>query len=348
MEKDYYEILGVNKGASEAEIKKAFRNLAKKYHPDLAGKKYENKFKEINEAYQILGNKEKRSQYDSGGSSSFNQGGFSNFNDFDFSDLFSDLGFGDIFGASNGRSNAPMKGEDVEKEIEISLEEAFSGIVKKIKIQNYVNCESCLGTGAEKGKLKTCSTCGGKGKVRQIRRTPFGQMASVSICRKCGGSGKIIGEFCKSCRGEGLVRKLENIELRIPSGFESGAYLKVQNHGGAGRNGGPRGDLYVLIKINPNKIFKRIGDDLFSQTKIKLGQAIFGGKISVKTINGTAKLKIPQGTQSHTTFKLKGLGMPHLNSFYKGNQFVKIIVEIPKELDRKQKKLLKEFSKTQE
>jgi len=210
-----------------------------------------------------------------------------------------------------------------------------------------VNCEFCYGTGAEKGKLKTCSTCEGKGRVRQIRRTPFGQMASVSICKKCGGSGEIIEEFCKKCRGNGLVKKLENIEIQIPSGFESGSYLKVQNHGGAGRNGGPRGDLYVLIKITPNKIFKRIGDDLYSKVKIKLGRAIFGGKIDVKTINGSARLKIPQGTQSHTTFKLRGLGMPQLNGFGKGNQFVKIIVEIPKELDRKQKKLLKEFSESQ-
>ena len=171
-------------------------------------------------------------------------------------------------------------------------------------------------------------------------------MASVSTCRECGGSGKIIEEFCKVCKGEGLVKKLENIEFQIPSGVESGSYLKVRNHGSAGRNGGPRGDLYVLIRITPNKIFKRIGNDLFCQIEIKLGEAIFGGKINVKTINGSAKLKIPSGTQSHTTFKMKGLGMPHLNGFGRGDQFVKIIVEIPKELNRKQKKLLKEFSKS--
>ncbi|MEM3075163.1 MAG: molecular chaperone DnaJ [Candidatus Pacearchaeota archaeon] len=345
--KDYYKILGVDKNASQEEIKKAFRHLARKYHPDVAGKESEEKFKEINEAFQVLSDPQKRAQYDQFGSAAFKTEDFSSFKWPSFDELFRDFGFGDIFDVFSdfrGREKTgPEEGADLRYDLEITLEDAFHGKSEKIDIPSFVNCNTCHGTGAKPGHLKECQNCGGTGQVKKVQRSAFAQIVNITNCNKCHGSGQIVEKPCESCKGAGRIKKIKKIEVKIPKGVHNGSYLRIAGQGEAGYNGGPPGDLYVVIHIKEHPIFDRNENDLFCQTTISLGQAIFGDEIEIPTINGKAKLKIPAGTQSHTIFRLKGQGMPNLHTSKRGDQLVKIIVKIPEKLNEKQKRILKEF-----
>ncbi len=344
--KDYYETLGINKDASQEDIKKAFRQLARKYHPDIAGKESEEKFKEINEAFQVLGDPQKKAQYDQFGSAAFRPEDFSGFRTPGFDELFRSFGFGDIFEAFSGRERGRAgqeEGADLRHDLEISLEDSFSGVTEKIDVQGFSACKTCDGTGAKHGSVRECANCNGTGEVRRIQRVAFAQVMNIGTCGKCGGSGKIIEKPCEDCDGEGRVRKTRKIEVKIPKGVDSGSYLRIAGQGEAGHHGGEPGDLYVVIHVKEHPTFDRHEDDLFCQTVISLGQAVFGCEVEVPTINGKAKFKIPAGTQSHTVFRLKGQGMPELRGLKRGDQMVKIVVETPRNLSERQKAAMKEF-----
>jgi len=345
--KDYYQVLGVDRNASQEEIKKAFRQLARKYHPDVAGRQSEEKFKEINEAFQILSNPQKRAQYDQFGNAAFRPEDLAGFRWPSFDELFRDFGFGDIFDVFSGfrerKKTGPEEGADLRYDLEISLENAFSGLTEKIDVPSFVTCKTCDGTGAKQGSLKSCPNCNGTGEVRRIQRSTFAQIVNITTCNKCNGSGKIKEKPCEDCNGAGRIKRTKRIEVKIPRGVDTGSYLRIAGQGEAGYNGGPPGDLYVVIHVKQHPIFDRHENDLFCQTTIPLVQAILGGEIEVPTINGKAKLKIPAGTQSHTVFRLKGQGMPELHTSKRGDQLVKIIVKIPEKLTEKQNRILKEF-----
>ena len=347
--KDYYDVLGVEKNASEQEIKKAYRKLARKYHPDVnpGNKESEEKFKEINEAFSVLGNPEKRGQYDQFGHSSFRPEDLGGFGGFDFEDLFRGFGFNDLFSGFNSRRRGKRdEGRDIRFDYTITLEDAFNGLETKIQIPRFEKCSVCKGTGAKPGtKPKKCSNCGGTGEIRNIRRMGFMQMVNVSTCPKCGGSGEFIETPCPDCKGTGRERKIIKINLKIPPGVDNGSYLRLAGEGELSENGRVRGDLYVAIHVKPHDIFERHEDNLFCKTSISFAKATLGGKIEVPTISGKATIKIPNGTESHTVFRLRGQGMPNVHRRRKGDQLVKVIVEIPKKLNKKQKELLKEFSK---
>lgn len=351
--KDYYAALGLQKGASDDEIKKAFRKLAIKYHPDKnqGDKEAENKFKEINEAYQVLSDPEKKERYDRFGTvdfdgSGFGGGGFSG--GFDFSEMG---GFGDIFesffgggGGSSRRRNGPQKGADIEERINLTFEEAVFGVEKEINIDRNENCESCKGSGAKEGtSKKTCPTCNGQGQVRVQRQTPLGSFVSTSTCSNCNGSGSVIEEPCTSCRGKGQVRKRRTITVKIPAGVDTGNIMPLRGQGHHGTNNGQPGDLYILINVAPSKQFTRKGNDIYIDTNISMGKAALGTEITVPTVDGDVKYTIPAGTQSGTLFRLKGKGIPRVNSEGRGDQYVKVIVDIPKNLNEKQKEALKAF-----
>jgi molecular chaperone DnaJ len=345
--KDYYQILGVGKDANQEEIKKAFRQLARKYHPDVAGKESEEKFKEINEAFQVLNDPQKRAQYDQYGSSAFRSEDFSGSRWPSFDELFRDFGFGDIFDVFSGfreRGRAgPEEGADLRYDLEINLEDAFLGLTEKIDVPGFVACKTCDGTGAKHGSTKECPDCDGRGEVRKLRRSAFAQVVSIAACNRCNGSGQIIEKPCDDCKETGRVHRTKKIEVKIPRGVDDGSYLRVSGQGEAGHNGGSPGDLYVVIHVKRHTIFDRHESDLFCQATISLGQAILGSEIEIPTINGKAKLKIPAGTQSHTVFRLKGQGMPDLHSSRRGDQLVKIVVKIPENLNEKQKSVLREL-----
>lgn len=351
--KDYYAALGLQKGASDDEIKKAFRKLAIKYHPDKnqGDKEAENKFKEINEAYQVLSDPEKKERYDRFGTvdfdgSGFGGGGFGG--GFDFSEMG---GFGDIFesffgggGGGSRRRNGPQKGADIEERINLTFEEAVFGVEKEINIDRNENCESCKGTGAKEGtSKKTCPTCNGQGQVRVQRQTPLGSFVSTSTCNNCGGTGTIIEEPCTSCRGKGQVRKRRTISVKIPAGVDTGNIMPLRGQGHHGTNNGQPGDLYLVINVAPSKKFTRKGNDIYIDTHISMGKAALGTEITVPTVDGDVKYTIPAGTQSGTLFRLKGKGIPRVNSEGRGDQYVKVIVDIPKNLNEKQKEALRVF-----
>ncbi len=345
--KDYYKILGVEKNSSADEIKKAFRQLARKHHPDVnqGNKESEEKFKEINEAFQVLGNSEKKQQYDQYGDSAFNQEDLRNYRNqnFSFEDLFSNGGFGDLFNMFSGRGEEEdyEEGADLRFDVEISLEEAFEGIKKEIELDIQEICDKCGGEGAESKDMKICNACQGSGRVKSIKRQGFTQFVSVSPCRECGGRGKIISKHCSKCHGSGKISERKKIEINIPKGVDHGQYLKIPGKGHLGRNA-PAGDLYVVVHLTKHSVFRREGADLFSEKKIDLMTAISGGKIEIEGLGKKLKISLPAGTQSHTHFRLDGQGMPELNSRSRGDLFVNIIVEIPK-LDRKKEKKIKEI-----
>ena len=348
--KDYYEILGVNSDTSQQDIKKSYRQLARKYHPDVnpSNKESEEKFKEINEAYEVLGNPEKKNQYDQYGHSAFDPEDLGGFRGFGFDDLFRDFGFGDIFDMFSGfrskKSGRRRQGVDIKFDYTITLEDAFSGLETKIQIPRFERCEVCNGEGTKSGtKPKECPKCDGSGEIRQIRRMGFMQMVNVSTCPKCGGSGEFIETPCSDCKGTGKERKLRSIKLKIPSGADEGLYLRLASEGEITDGKGPRGDLYVAIHLKPHDIFERHEDNLFCKTTVSFPIVCLGGKIEVPTIDGKAEIKISTGTESHTVFRLRGQGMPNLHSQRRGDQLVKVIVEVPKKLTKKQKELLKEF-----
>ena len=353
--RDYYEILGIDKNADQNEIKSAFRKLAKKYHPDLNpdDKEAEVKFKEINEAYGVLGDAEKREKYDKFGHAAFegNQGfgGFNGSGDFgDFGDIFGDI-FGDFFGGgyNNGRRrNSPRKGADLKIRLNISFEEAAFGAKKDVKISRIEKCDDCNGTGAKKGsKKKTCPTCNGTGSVRTVQKTPFGQFASTRTCPTCGGTGEIIEEPCRNCEGTGKVKKTRKITINIPAGVDDGSVIPLRGEGNHGEKGGTPGDLYVYLKVNSHEIFEREGTDIWCEIPISFTKASLGVTVEVPTLEGKVKYEVPEGTQTGTVFRLKHKGIKNLRGTGKGDQYVKVKIQVPKKLTEKQKKILEEFAK---
>lgn len=362
MTKDYYDILGVSKDASQEDIKKAYKKLAKKYHPDLnkENEESETKFKEVNQAFSVLGDEKKRENYDRFGtadgeeaSSGFDQSGF-DFSDFGFSDFGSGGGmdFDDIFGSFFGggrrrsRRNAPMRGSNLRYDLEITLDEVADGVEKTIRVPRLETCDACDGSGAKsKDDIQTCSTCGGNGVVRKTQRTPFGMFAQTTACPTCHGSGKIIKEKCDVCHGDGRVERERDIKVDIPAGVDSDTKLRIGGHGEAGVNGGPQGDLFVFITVKEHPVFKRKGADLHIEIPISFAQAALGDTVEVPTIKSKAKMKIPSGTQTNTVFRLKNEGLPDIDGYGKGSEYVKVVVKVPEKLSSEQKKLIEKFDK---
>ena len=350
--RDYYEVLGLSKGATDDEIKKAYRRLAKQYHPDMnpGDKVAENKFKEVNEAYDVLGDPDKKEKYDQYGhaafdpSSGFGGGGFGGgfgFDGFDISDIFSNI-FG---GGSSRRQNGPVRGEDIRYRLTLSFEEAVFGCKKEISYQRVQKCPECSGSGAAKGtSAKTCPDCQGRGQVKVQQRTPFGVMQSTTTCSKCRGTGKIIETPCKNCRGSGFVKASKKLEVSIPAGIDDGQGVVLRGEGCDGRNGGSAGDLVITVNVRPHAFFEREGSDIYCDIPVTYADMALGAKITVPTIDGTETIDIPEGTQTGTTFTLKGKGVKIVNTQKRGNMYVTAVIETPKGLDRKQKELLKQFS----
>ncbi len=360
MSKDYYNILGINKSASQDEIKKAFRKKAHEYHPDKSGGD-EAKFKEVNEAYQVLGDEKKKSQYDQFGSSFEHAqagGGFSGFDGFrdasgfangfnvdveDLGDIFG--GIGDIFGFGGGKRGARVRrGNDIQVMLNIEFSEAVFGVEKEISLKKKVKCSRCNGNTAEPGsKIETCKTCGGSGKTARVQRTILGNIQVQATCEACEGEGKTYSKKCIKCSGAGVSQELSKIKIRIPAGIDNGESIRLAGHGEAGEKGAPAGDLFIKISVNPDRRFEREGYNIRSMAEISFTQAALGDKISIETVEGDVKLKIPAGTQSGTIFKLRGRGVPYLQGRDKGDHLVEVIVLIPKNLNKKQKDLLKEL-----
>ncbi len=351
MSKDYYNILGVSKDASENDIKSAFRKKAHEFHPDKGGD--ESKFKEVNEAYQVLGNATKRKQYDQFGSAFQNgqaggpgfggfQGGGMNFDFEDLGDMFG--GFGDIFGFGGSRrsSQRSTRGRDIEMIIVLDFLEAAFGGEKEISFSKNVACKHCKGSGAEPGaKIETCKTCNGQGRISRVQRTILGNIQTQATCSDCNGEGKIYSKKCSKCRGNGIIHDQVKLKVKIPAGIDHGESIRLGGQGEAGQKNSPAGDLYLRIKVKPHKDFIRDHYDIRSEKKINIIQASLGDKIEINTIHGPVKLKIPEETQSGTIFKLKDKGIDKLHGRGVGEHFVKIIVETPKNLNKKQKELLK-------
>lgn len=350
--RDYYEVLGVGKGASGDEIKKAFRKMSKKYHPDLhpGDKEAEEKFKEVNEAYQVLSDDEKRQRYDQFGHAGVDgnagfgggTGGFGGFDMGDIGDIFGDL-FGGGFGGRQ-RKNAPRKGSDISQYINLSFEEAVFGCKKKINITKTERCSECGGTGARKGtEPVTCSRCNGSGQVQQRRQTMFGFSNVITECPECRGRGKVIKEPCAACHGSGAVRQNKTVEVNIPAGIDSEQVMRIGGAGNAGINGGPSGDLQLVISVSKHPIFERDGFDVYVNFPITFVQAALGATLKVPTIRGFVEYDIPEGTQTNTRFRLRGKGIPRLHGSGCGDQYVTVTVEVPKNLSEKQKELLRDF-----
>ena len=354
--RDYYEILGVEKGADDAALKKAYRKQAMKYHPDRNpdDKEAEAKFKEVNEAYDTLKDSQKRAAYDQFGHAAFENGGAgaggfggggfggAGFGGHDFSDMFEDM-FGDMFGggARGGRSCGPQRGGDLRYNLSISLDEAYAGKPVQIKIPTSVSCDTCDGSGAKKGSdVKTCGTCGGRGEVRVQQ----GFFAMNRTCSACNGQGQIISDPCNTCHGTGTVHKEKTLNVNIPKGVDNGTRIRVTGEGEAGQNGAPSGDLYIFIQLKKHNLFEREGPHVLLDMPIDFVSAALGGQLEVPTLDGKkALLKIPEGTQSGTQFRLRGKGMPVTNSSSYGDMFVNVEVEVPTKLSKKQKELLEQF-----
>ncbi|SDC73787.1 MULTISPECIES: molecular chaperone DnaJ [unclassified Candidatus Frackibacter] len=349
--KDYYEVLGVSKEASDKEIKRAYRKLAKKYHPDVSDDpNAEEKFKEVSEAYKVLSDENLRARYDQYGHAgvdqeSFGQGGFGQGGGFGgFDDIF-DMFFGGGGRSRQQRRNAPRKGSDLRYNLTIDFEEAAFGTEKEIKIPRTEECDKCNGSGAQSDSdVETCAKCNGTGEVRFKQQTPFGQFVQTRTCDRCHGDGKFVKDPCPKCNGKGKVRRRRNITVNVPAGVEGGSRLRMQGEGEAGENGGPAGDLYIVINVRSHKLFKRRGDDVLCEVPINFVQAILGDEIEVPTLDGKVKFKIPEGTQPGTSFRLKNKGIPHLRGNGRGDQHIKVKVVIPERLDNEQKELLKKFS----
>ncbi len=350
--KDYYKILGVGKNATKEEVKAAYKRLAKQHHPDLnKSADATEKFKEINEAAAVLGDDQKRAQYDQFGTAGEQfQGGFSGF---DFSDVMSDIGgfgmdfdsiFENFFGGST-RQRRRQRGSDLRYDMEIELEDAAFGTTKTINIPRMEECEKCNGTGAEsKSDIVACDECNGKGVSTRTQRTPFGLFSTTTTCRKCRGHGKYIKNECHECNGKGVVRKTRKIEVKIPAGATDGTNLRIQGEGEASKELSA-GDLYIVIHVNPHKIFERHGNDIYAKVPLPFTTASLGGEIEAPTLKGKASLKIPQGTQSSTVFRMKGQGIPDLHSHHVGDENVEVYIIVPDKLTKKQRQLLEEFEK---
>lgn len=363
MAKDLYEVLGISKSATNDEIKAAYRKLALKYHPDKhkGDKDAETKFKEINQAYEVLSDKQKRQQYDafgSAGPSGYPGGGFNGggFQGFDFSDFSGGGGgFADIFetffgggGGGNGRSRArkagPVRGNDIESAIKISFEEAVFGTEKELEIGKADVCKNCKGEGSEPGsRIITCKTCGGSGEIRSVRSTILGQMTTSRTCDECNGEGKVPEQKCRVCHGTTRVRVKERVKVKIPAGVDNGSTIRIAGKGEGGIKNGPSGDLYINLNVEPSKSFIRAGSDIHSEINIHLVQAVLGAEITVKTIHGEEKIKIPAGTQDGKVFKLSGKGVARLNGGF-GDHLTKINVIVPEKLSRKERELYEQLA----
>ena len=356
--RDYYEVLGIQKGASEDEIKKAYKKLARKYHPDMnpGDKEAEEKFKEVNEANEVLSDPEKKARYDQFGFAGVDPnygagaGGGAYGGGFDFGDL------GDIFGSFVGggfgggqrrNPNAPQRGESIRASVSVSFTEAAFGCEKSVTLERSEQCPTCKGNGCAPGTTpEICPDCHGTGTVQTRRQTPMGVFASNGPCRKCGGTGRLIHQPCPDCRGTGAVRKRKTIKVNIPVGIDHGQTISLRGQGNAGRNGGPAGDLLITVMVQPHELFRRDGVDVFCEAPITFTQAVLGAELEIPTIDGKVKYSIPEGTQTGTVFRLKGKGIPVLNGRGRGDQYVTVTIETPRNLNKEQKEALRKFSET--
>ncbi|MBP3930031.1 MAG: molecular chaperone DnaJ [Peptostreptococcaceae bacterium] len=356
--RDYYEVLGVDKGADAQTLKKAYRKLAMQYHPDRNpdNPEAEAKFKEINEAYEVLSDDTKRANYDQfghDGPQGFGgAGGFGGFGGFggggveDIFDMFGDMFGGGFGGSSRPRRRGPERGADIRQDITITFEEAAFGVKKSIKINRTEECSECNGSGAKSGtSKKTCPTCNGAGEVRTAQRTPFGNIMSTRVCSTCQGDGEVLESPCPKCNGQGKTRKVKTIEIDIPAGIDNDQMIKLSNQGDVGSKGGPRGDLYVAVRVMPHTLFTRDGFDIYFEMPITFAQAALGDEVEIPTLHGNVIYNIPEGTQTGTVFRLREKGIQKMRSNSKGDQYVKVIVDTPKKLNDKQKQLLKEFAR---
>ena len=358
--RDYYEVLGVSKGASDDEIKRAYRKLAKKYHPDMnpGDKEAEAKFKEVNEAYSILSDSEKRARYDQFGHAGVDPnygaggpgGGFGGFDmgDIDLGDIFGSFfggGFGGFGGSSSARRNGPQKGESLRASLTISFEEAAFGCEKEINLNRTEECEACHGSGAEPGTTaETCPDCRGTGVVRVQQRTGGFAFSSTAPCSRCRGTGKIIHTPCKACGGSGSVKKSKRVTVSIPAGIDDGQAISLRGQGNAGKNGGPAGDLIVAVHVKPHPQFHRDGTTVLYEQPVTFYQAVMGAELEIPTIDGKVKYNLPAGTQTGTTFRLRGKGIPELRGRGRGDQYVTVRVQVPTSLNGEQKEALRAFA----
>ena len=357
--RDYYEVLGVDKSASADDIKKAYRKLAKQYHPDLHpdDKVAEEKFKEINEAYEVLSDEDKKAKYDrfgfagvdpsygAGGAGGAGFGGFGDM-DFDLGDIFSSFFGGGFGGQRSANPNAPRRGSDIQSGVTISFEEAAKGCKRTVDVPRIEVCDVCSGSGAAKGSSpQTCPDCGGRGQVSTQQRTPFGVISSSKACSRCGGKGTIIANPCPKCKGNGRIRRSVKIEVNIPAGIDDGQIFNVRGQGNMGVNGGPAGDLRVGVNVRPHPFFERDGMNVWCDVNISFAQAALGDEIQVPTLDGKVKYTIPAGTQPGSVFKIRDRGIPSVNGRGRGDQLLRIIVDVPKSLTQRQKELIRELNR---
>ncbi len=358
--RDYYEVLGVEKNASDSEIKKAYRKLAMKYHPDQnpGDKTAEEKFKEVNEAYEVLSDADKKARYDQFGFAGVDpnfaggnpfQGGnpFGGFGGFgDLGDIFGDF-FGGFGGGAQQRRNSPTKGQNVAAAVEITFEEAAFGTEKEVSVSRIKTCDTCGGSGCAKGTSpETCTYCNGTGTVRSTRQTAFGTFTQQAACPQCGGTGQTIKSPCPTCKGKGKVRNNKKLTVKIPAGIDDGQSVRVRNEGNAGSNGGPNGDLLVSVRVLPHALFQRDGSNVLCEMPITFSQAALGAEIEVPTLDGKVRYTVPEGTQTGTTFRLRGKGIPYVGYKTRGDQYVTVVVETPTKLSKEQKELLRKFSES--
>ena len=358
--RDYYEVLGVSKGASEDEIKKAYKKLARKYHPDMnpGDKEAEEKFKEVNEANEVLSDPEKKARYDQFGFAGVDPsygagaggGAYGGAGGFDFGDLGDIFGsfFGGGFGGQQRRNpNAPQRGESIRASVSVTFKEAAFGCEKDVTVERSEQCATCKGSGCQPGTTpETCPDCRGSGQVQLQQRTPMGVFATSRPCQKCHGTGRIIHQPCTDCGGQGRVRKRKTIKVNIPAGIDHGQTISLRGQGHAGSNGGPSGDLLITVMVRPHEIFRREGTSVFCEAPITFSQAVLGATLEIPTIDGKVEYKVPEGTQSGTVFRLRGKGIPVLNGRGRGDQYVTVTIETPRDLNREQKEALKKFSET--
>ncbi|WP_312939316.1 molecular chaperone DnaJ [Oscillibacter sp.] len=353
--RDYYEILGVSRDASDEAIKKAYRKLAKENHPDLnpGDKTAETRFKEVNEAYEVLSDSDKKTRYDQYGHAGVDPnfgGGYGGAGGFDFGDL-GDI-FGSFFGGGFGgqrraNPNAPQRGESIRQAVSVSFEEAAFGCDKSVTVERYETCDTCKGNGCESGTTpEVCPDCHGSGTVQTRKQTPLGVFASTGPCPRCGGKGRIIHQPCKECYGTGMLRSRHTIEVKVPAGIDDGQTISIRGQGHAGKNGGPAGDLLITITVKPHELFRREGNSVLCEAPITFAQAVLGAELEIPTIDGKVKYTLPEGTQTGTTFRLRGKGIPLLNGRGRGDQYVTVYIETPKNLNKAQKEALIKFAES--
>jgi molecular chaperone DnaJ len=360
--RDYYEVLGVDRGATTEQVKKAYRKLALQYHPDRnpGDSTAEEKFKEATEAYEVLRDPERRGLYDQYGHAGLSgragAQGYGPGMEFDLSDAlrafmrdFGSFGFGDLFGGTERATsrNRQRKGRDLQVRLTLTLEEIYSGVEKQIKVNSQVACDVCGGSGARPGsRTSVCDVCGGSGQIRHVQRSIFGQFVNVTECNRCGGEGRTISDPCDACRGTGTVRGSETINVKIPAGVSSGNYITISGGGEQGERGGAKGDLYVIIEEAPHQVFERHGNDVLVELPLTVGQLALGARMEVPTLSGNVLLKVPPATPSHKIFRIKGKGIPRLNSYGRGDHLVRVVAWVPDKLSKEEKRLLEELDKT--